>query len=85
MGLELVEIVLRIEEEFDISIPDEHAMLITTPREYIDYLMARSELAGRRSRETVAESVWQILEQEIPIDRKDFNEDSRFVQDMGAG
>jgi hypothetical protein len=85
MGLELEEVVLRIEEEFDISIPDEDAMVITTPRQYIEYLMARPEFAGRRSREAVAESVWQTLELVIGIERKDFTEDSRFIEDMGAG
>ena len=85
MGLELEEVVIRIEEEFDISIPDEDAMVITTPRQYIEYLMARSELVGRRSRDAVAESVWQTLESVIGIKRTDFTEDSRFIEDMGAG
>ena len=84
MGLELVSMVLRVEEEFDLSMSDEDAAKITTPRQLIDYLMARPELAGKRSRDTVAESVWQIVENEIWIDRKDFTEDSRFIEDMGA-
>ena len=85
MGLELVEMVIQVESEFDISIPDQDAMVLTTPGQLIGYLMARPELAGKRSRDAVAESVWQIVEQELWIDRKDFTEDSRFVQEMGAG
>ena len=85
MGLELVSIVIRIEEEFDISIPDEHAASITTPRQLIEYLMERPELVGKRSRDAVAESVWQALEDEIGVERKDFTEDSRLIEDMGAG
>ena len=85
MGLELVEMVLRVEDEFDISMSDEDAAKITTPRQLIEYLMARPELAGKRSRDAVAESVWQIVEGEIGVDRKDFTEDSRFTYDMGAG
>ncbi len=85
MGLELVSIVIRIEEEFDISIPDEDAASITTPRQLIEYLMARPELALRRSRDAIAESVWQAIEAEIGVGRKDFTEDSRFIEDMGAG
>jgi len=84
MGLELVGIVIRLEEEFDIKISDEDAVRITTPGQLVDYLMARPELA-KRSRDAVAESVWQIVEQEIGIDRKHFTEQSRFIQDMGAG
>jgi acyl carrier protein len=85
MGLDLVEAFMSVEEEFDISIPDEDAMVITTPRQLIEYLMARPELAGRRSRDAVAESVWQIVENEFGVERKNFTEDSRFIQDMGAG
>ena len=85
MGLELVEMVIRIEEEFDIRISDEDAVRLTTPGQLIDYLMARPELSGKRSRDAIAESVWQRAEQEIGIDRKDFTEDSRFIEDMGAG
>ena len=85
MGLELVEMVIRIEEEFDIRISDEDAGKLTTPGRLIDYLMERPELIGKRSREAVAESVWQRAEQDIGIDRRNFTEDSRFIEDMGAG
>ena len=84
MGLELEEMVICAEEEFDISIPDDDAVTLTTPRQFIDYLMSRVELSAR-SRDAVAESVWQIVESGIGIKRKDFTEDSRFIQDMGAG
>ncbi len=85
MGLEREAIVIRLEEEFDISIPDEDAVLIATPGELINYLMARPELAHGRSRDAVAESVWQAVEDEIGIKRTNFSEESRFIQDMGAG
>lgn len=83
MGLDAVEIVMRVEEEFEISISDEDAATIRTPRQLIDYLIARRELAGKRSRDAVAESIWQILEGELGIRRTNFTEDSRFVEDMG--
>ena len=49
MGLDLVEIAIRIEEEFEIVIPNEAAEKMTTPRELIDYLMSnrRSAKSGR--------------------------------------
>jgi acyl carrier protein len=84
MGLDLVELVYRVEEEFDIQMSDEDAALITTTGQLIDYLMARPELAGLRTRDTVAEEVWQIVEDELGVDRKNFNEDSRLIEDMGA-
>src|SRR5688572_20344208 len=41
MGLELVELVMETEETFDLSIPDEDAGRIRTPREMTDYVIAR--------------------------------------------
>lgn len=83
MGLDLVETVMRIEEEFEITIPNEIAVTLVTPRTVIDYLMSRPEISENYSRDSVAASVWLILEDEAAINRKDYNEDSRFIEDMG--
>ena len=37
-SLDLVELVMRFEEEFDIEIPDEDAEKITTVQQIIDYV-----------------------------------------------
>lgn len=84
MGLDLVETVIRIEEEFEIRISDQDAARLTTPREVIDYLMSRHEVAEKWSRDYVSLSFWMILEDELGIDRNDFHGDSRFIEDMGA-
>lgn len=83
MGLDLVEMVYRIEEEFEILIPDEVATTLTTPRMVIDYLMSLPKINEKWSRSYVEISVWQIIEDEGGINRKDYNEDSRFIEDMG--
>lgn len=83
MGLDLVEMVYRIEEEFEVVIGDGEAEKMTTPRHVIDYLMRRRKVGEKRSRDDVAATVWQIIEYESGISAKDFNEDSRFVEDMG--
>jgi acyl carrier protein len=41
MGLDAVELVMSIEEEFNITIADEEAEKITTPGQMADYLMTR--------------------------------------------
>lgn len=83
MGLDLVEMVYRIEEEFEISIPNETAETLTTPKSIIEYLMSISKINEKWSRDYVANLIWLILEDETGIDRKDYNEDSRFIEDMG--
>jgi len=85
MGLDLVETVCRIEEEFEIIIPDEAAEKMITPRNVIDYLMNRKEVGEKWSRDYVSITVWQIIEDECGVMRKDFNDDSRFIEDMNLG
>lgn len=83
MGLDLVEMVLRIEEEFEIAISDEAAVTLTTPKTVIEYLMSRPEVSKKWSKDYVEISVWLIIEDEAGIERKNYNEDSRFIEDMG--
>ncbi len=83
MGLDLVEMVYRIEEEFEITIPDEAAEKMITPRNVIDYLMNRPEISEKWSRDYVSMTIWQIIKDETGVSQKDFNDDSRFIEDMG--
>jgi acyl carrier protein len=83
MGLDSVELIIRIEEEFRLSIPREDAVLITTPRHLIDYLVTRPEVGEKWSRDALELPIWMILEDQLGIDRNVFHEDSRFVEDMG--
>ena len=84
MGLDLVELTIRVEEEFEITIPDEAAAKITTPGQLVEYLMGRPEVGEKWSRDYVHLSVWMMIEDELAIRREDFNDDSRFIEDMGA-
>jgi len=79
LGLDLVEFVMRVEEEFDLDIPDEIRSTLVTPRKVIDHLSSR--MPGPR--DEIAEKVWEFLEYETGIDKSNFTEDSRFIEDMG--
>ena len=51
MGLDGVELVLALEEEFEVTIDDRDAANLTTPRKVADYILSRletvSDNAGR--------------------------------------
>ncbi len=46
MGLDTVELVIRIEDTFGISIPDEEASRLLTPDDVTDYILTRVEMSG---------------------------------------
>jgi len=74
---------MRIEEEFEIEITNEIAEKLTTPRMVIDYIANLPKFSDRnRPPEYIADKVWLIIEEVIGIKRRDYNEDSRFIEDM---
>ena len=82
MGLDLVELFMRFEEEFGVEIPDEVASTLFTPRNVIDYLMTKPQIYNQWSRDFVAQKVWLIMKDEVNIDQEKFTEDSRFIDDL---
>lgn len=83
MGLDLVELIMRFEEEFETEISDQVAATLFTPRDIIDYLYNRPEIRNKgQTRESITAKVWLIIEDEIGIDPDEFHEDSRFIADM---
>ncbi|MCC7308353.1 MAG: hypothetical protein IT173_12365 [Acidobacteria bacterium] len=85
MGLELVSLVYRLEEEFEITIPDEVAVTLVTPRIVIDWVAAHPKVSDKWSRGYVEVTVWLAIEDEFCVKKENFNDDSRFIEDMGAG
>ena len=83
MGLDLVELVISFEEEFEVNISDAVAVTFLTPRDVIDFLILTPEIRNNSiTREEIAKKVWLILENEVGIGLSKFNEDSRFIEDM---
>ena len=84
--MDLVKTVSRIEEKVEIEIPNEALENFTTPQIIIDYLHNLPKFQNlNRPREYLADKIWLIIEDEAGIERKDFNENSRLIEDMGMG
>ena len=79
MGLDTVELIMAIEEEFGISIPDAAAAELTTPRKVTDHVWGRIT-HERLTREQVAAQVRRVIVEQTGAE--DFSEDSHFVHDM---
>jgi enoyl-CoA hydratase/carnithine racemase len=63
MGLEVNEFVTDVEQVFRISIPDEVAVRITTPRELARFIADQPPEAVRASVAEIEQAVLQLLEE----------------------
>ena|SRR5437588_1669519 len=79
MGLDTVELLMAFEEKFGVSIPDEDATQLTTPRKVTDYIF-RKVGSATKTREQIATTVEQIVAEQTGTD--DFSDDDDFVNDM---
>jgi hypothetical protein len=61
MGLELVELILAVEERFEIHIPDKDAARLNNTRKLIDYVSARVSLAGGLARECASQRAFYTV------------------------
>ena len=92
MGLGSVELVMALEEEFGVRIPDSEAEQMLTPRHVIDWMCAQQEQGALFSapgskaprgfqgftREEIAERVREIVREQLGVE--EFSNDDRFMK-----
>ena len=89
MGLDSVELVMAVEEEFGISIPDADAQKMLTPKEVINFVESRRDLdslpqpKGNTSRAEIAKTVKRLVIEQLGIPEAVYGEDKEFVRDLG--
>lgn len=80
MGLDLVELVMAIEEKFEISISDAEAGQIRTIGELCDCVAQKTTLDPKM----VWHQVCDVVVDQLGVDRLDLIPDTRFIEDLGA-
>jgi acyl carrier protein len=87
MGMDLVELVMEIEDDFQVSIPDEEAQLIRTVGELSEWLAREVSADSTPSSWTTDQlqaHLYQIIADQLGIRVEDIHPESRFVEDLGA-
>jgi hypothetical protein len=82
MGLDLVELTIRIEDAFGITIPDEVAATLTTPREVTEYVLTQLKL-GNQSACMTQQAFYRLRKEFVPvlgIERLDFHPSANLAQ-----
>lgn len=82
MGLEIVELIMRVEEEFGLEIPDANAEKLVTVGLIEDYLVRHLDLPEEKR-----DAIWQrlqfIVSDQLSIEIEKIRRDSRLVEDLG--
>ena len=85
MGLESVEIVMAVEEEFGIRIPDERAAELATVGDMLDFVLIALRQRGEVPDET---AIWEhlraVIVDQIGVPLEDVTRNARFIQDLGV-
>lgn len=82
MGLEIIELVMRVEEEFKLEIPDEDAEKFRTIGDIADYIAAKQQIPSG-NQEQLWQQVHAIAVDELAISPDLITRDARMVEDLG--
>jgi acyl carrier protein len=84
MGLDIVNLMMGIEEEFEIEIPDAVAEKIVTVGDVVDIVVAELTRTGRPADPIdVFERIRKQTHEAAEVDLDLITRESRFVQDLG--
>lgn len=84
MGLDSVELVLAVEEEFDLKLPDAQVAVILTPRDFSDVVEVILKQEQRSmSRSKIDACMKSIILEQLAVEATEYCEDKEFVRDFG--
>jgi acyl carrier protein len=84
VGLDIVELVMGVEEEFDVDIPDKVQETIATVGDLADAVAAELTRLGRPAHPNdIFERVKKLTVERAEVDPDDVTREARFVDDLG--
>ena len=85
MGMDTVELVMDIEEKYNLEIKDEETEKLFTVQALCDYILDNGfpEVEKDLNSGEVYEYVCQVLVERFNVPRQDIKLESRFVDDLG--
>jgi len=87
MGLDIVEMVMEVEDQFGLVIPDADAARLQTVGDLYSYVRAHARGLPERPVPGAPDTVWErlldVLEEETGHERSRLTPGARFVRDLG--
>ena len=84
MGLDSVELVMKVEESYDISIPDDDAEKLVTVGKLHAYVIAALKQKGRTDldSQTIFNELRSIISRQLGVKANDITAETHFVKDL---
>jgi len=89
VGLDTVELVLGIEDHFEINIPDEDAGKMSTAGDIYEYILKalsekRKAVVPEPAKEVVWDQLVKLIVDLLGVEPKQVTKQARIVKDLGA-
>ena len=89
MGLDTVELLIELEQHFDITVPDEKAGKMLTVGDVYEYILEalakkRHAIVPELAKEVVWNQIVEIFVNQLGVKPEEVTKTSRIVQDLGA-
>lgn len=88
MGLDTVELVLRVEEEFEIEIPNDIAAQLSTAGDIHNFIMSNITKSSSSIDTALDVEIWErlrdIIVEQLGVRPEEVKKSSRIVADLGA-
>ena len=90
MGLDIVEMIMDVEAEFGVEVPDRDAGRLRTVGDWYWYLRERLDLQGTHhgvdaSTDPIWERLLGILQKTTGLPREHFRAEAELIRDLGMG
>ncbi|PAW85183.1 MAG: hypothetical protein B9S33_10280 [Pedosphaera sp. Tous-C6FEB] len=86
MGLDVVELVMAVEEEFSIEVNDEEAAQLATCGSLADYVVKQLRARGdTRTEDEVWTRLKDLIVEQLGVKADEVKREAKFYEDLGAG
>ena len=85
MGLELVELMMAVEEEFNVTIDDEEAYEINTPGELLKSILTKQGSDDPYVKAERWDQLRWLIAEQLDVPLHEVTETAGFVRDLDAG
>lgn len=83
MGMDIVELVIAVEEEFSMTIPNDVAATLDTAGKLYEYVILNHGIDGDLNEDQIWNKLVDVIISQLVVRREEVKKESNFVYDLG--